>query len=197
MFEELCHGCGGCLMVCPKEALREIHRKIGEVREGTSGRVRVLSGFMDTGEVSGVPIIKALLGKKSSKSDNNVFIDCPPGSSCMVSESIKDADYCVLVAEPTLFGAHNLKMVHELVQLYNKPCGAVLNKCLAEDDPSLDYCRAQGIPILAQIPFDEELGFLNSNGKIAVRESERYLMMFQELLQGIEMEVPDAAIGHP
>ena len=197
VFEELCHGCGGCLMVCPKEALREIHRKIGEVREGTSGRVRVLSGFMDTGEASGVPIIKALLGKKSSKSDNNVFIDCPPGSSCMVSESIKDADYCVLVAEPTLFGAHNLKMVHELVQLYNKPCGAVLNKCLAEDDPSLHYCRAQGIPILAQIPFDEELGFLNSNGKIAVRESERYLMMFQELLQGIEMEVPDAAVGHP
>ena len=197
VFEELCHGCGGCLMVCPKEALREIHRKIGEVREGTSGRVRVLSGFMDTGEASGVPIIKALLGMKSSKSDNNVFIDCPPGSSCMVSESIKDADYCVLVAEPTLFGAHNLKMVYELVQLYNKPCGAVLNKCLAGDDPSLDYCRAQGIPILAQIPFDEELGFLNSNGKIAVRESERYLMMFQELLQGIEMEVPDAAIGHP
>lgn len=197
VFEELCHGCGGCLMVCPKEALREIHRKIGEVREGTSGRVRVLSGFMDTGEASGVPIIKALLGMKSSKSDNNVFIDCPPGSSCMVSESIKDADYCVLVAEPTLFGAHNLKMVYELVQLYNKPCGAVLNKCLAGDDPSLDYCRAQGIPILAQIPFDEELGFLNSNGKIAVRESERYLMMFQELLQGIEMEVPDAAVGHP
>ena len=197
VFEELCHGCGGCLMVCPKEALREIHRKIGEVREGTSGRVRVLSGFMDTGEASGVPIIKALLGMKSSKSDNNVFIDCPPGSSCMVSESIKDADYCVLVAEPTLFGAHNLKMVYELVQLYNKPCGAVLNKCLDGDDPSLDYCRAQGIPILAQIPFDEELGFLNSNGKIAVRESERYLMMFQELLQGIEMEVPDAAVGHP
>ena len=197
VFEELCHGCGGCLMVCPNDALSEIHREIGEVREGTSERVRVLSGFLNTGEASGVPIIKALLGMQFGKSDNNVFIDCPPGSSCMVSESIHDADYCVLVAEPTRFGAHNLKMVHELVRLYGKPCGAVLNKCLAGDDPSRDYCQAQGIPILAQIPFDEELGFLNSNGKIAVRENERYLMMFQELLQEIEMEVSDAAIGHP
>ena len=33
------------------------------------------------------------------------FIDCPPGSACVVMESIKDADYCILVAEPTLFGS--------------------------------------------------------------------------------------------
>lgn len=46
-------------------------------------------------------------------------------------ESIKDADYCVLVAEPTLFGVHNLNMVYELVNLFNKPFGVVLNKCLA------------------------------------------------------------------
>ena len=29
-------------------------------------------------------------------------------------ESIKDADSCILVAEPTLFGVHNLCMVYEL-----------------------------------------------------------------------------------
>lgn len=197
VFEELCHGCGGCLRVCPNQALSEIRRDIGEIQEGTSEDVRVLSGFLNTGEASGVPIIRALLSRKNNGSENNVFIDCPPGSSCMVSESVKDADYCVLVAEPTLFGAHNLKMVHELVKLHEKPCGAVLNKCLPGDDPSLDYCRAEGIPILARIPFDEELGLLNSNASIAVLESERYRLLFRELLLEIETEVPDAAAGHP
>lgn len=28
---------------------------------------------------------------------------------------------CILVAEPTLFGVHNLNMVYELVKLFNKP----------------------------------------------------------------------------
>lgn len=197
VFDELCHGCAGCVMVCPNHALSEVRRNIGEIREGMSGRVRVLSGFLNPGEASGMPIIKALLERKNGGAGEFIFVDCPPGSSCMVSESVKDADYCVLVAEPTLFGAHNLKMVHELVQLHEKPCGAVLNKCLPGDDPSLDYCRAEGIPILAQIPFDEELGLLNSNASIAVLESERYRLLFRELLLEIETEVPDAAAGHP
>lgn len=196
VFEELCHGCGGCLRVCPNQALSEIRRDIGEIQEGTSEDVRVLSGFLNTGEASGVPIIRALLSLKNNGSENNVFIDCPPGSSCMVSESIRDADYCVLVAEPTRFGAHNLKMVHELVQLYKKPCGAVLNKTLPGDDPSRDYCRRHGIPILAAIPFDEKLGLLNSNAEIAAREDKQYRLMFQELLQRIEREALDAAAGH-
>ncbi len=196
VFEELCHGCGGCLRVCPNQALSEIRRDIGKIQEGTSEDVRVLSGFLNTGEASGVPIIRALLSLKNNGGENNVFIDCPPGSSCMVSESIRDADYCVLVAEPTRFGAHNLKMVHELVQLYKKPCGAVLNKTLPGDDPSRDYCRRHGIPILAAIPFDEKLGLLNSNAEIAAREDKQYRLMFQELLQRIEREALDAAAGH-
>jgi len=195
LFEELCHGCGGCLMVCPNMALSETRRSIGEVKEGASEGVRVLSGFLNPGEASGIPIIKTLLNLKNAGSGEYVFIDCPPGSSCMVSESIRDADYCVLVAEPTRFGAHNLKMVHELVQLYEKPCGAVLNKCLPGVDPSRDYCHRHSIPILAKIPFDEQLGLLNSNAEIAVREGEWYLDMFRKLLQRIEMEIPDAAAG--
>ncbi len=195
VFDELCHGCGGCLMVCTNMALSETRRSIGEVKEGTSQEVRVLSGFLNPGEASGVPIIKTLLSLDNGSDENWVFIDCPPGSSCMVSESIRDADYCVLVAEPTRFGAHNLKMVHELVQLYNKPCGAVLNKCLPGDDPSRDYCRRHGIPVLASIPFDDRIGFLNSNGEIAVRKEECYQKIFEEILQKIEMETPDAATG--
>ena len=196
VFDELCHACGGCVMVCPNHALSEVHRNIGEIRDGMSGRVRVLSGFLNPGEASGVPIIKALLEMKNSGVGEYIFIDCPPGSSCMVTESIRDADYCVLVAEPTRFGAHNLNMVHELLRLYNKPCGAALNKCQPGEDPSRDYCLHHGVPILARIPFDERLGLLNSNAQIAVREDKGYREMFQALLLRIDKEACDAAVGH-
>jgi hypothetical protein len=90
---------------------------------------------MNPGESSGVPIIKELLSHIAD-SKGYVFLDCPPGSSCAVMESIKDVDYCVLVAEPTIFGLHNLKMVHELVNIFHKPFGIVLNKCTDDENPS-------------------------------------------------------------
>lgn len=117
------------------------------------------------------------------------FIDCPPGSACIVTESIKDADYCILVAEPTLFGVHNLNMVYELVKLFNKPFGVVLNKCLDGENPSEKFCLEKNIQILGRIPFDNELGSLNSNAEIAVRKSERYRMIFSSLLEAVKKEV--------
>lgn len=196
VFDELCHGCGGCMMVCPKGALTETKRKIGEIQHGMSQGISVHSGFLDPGEASGVPIIKALLEQAKDIEESTLIIDCPPGSSCLVSESIRDADYCLLVAEPTRFGAHNLEMVHALVRLYGKPCGVVLNKCLPGRDPSEEYCLRHGIPILARIPFDEKLGLLNANGKIAVREDAQYQTIFVRLLEEIDRETAHAAVGH-
>ena len=104
-------------------------------------------------------------------------------------ESIKDADYCILVAEPTLFGVHNLNMVYELVRLFDKPFGVVLNKCMDGDNPAEKYCEEKDIKILGEIPFDNELGRLNSNARIATRESEKYSMIFSAMLQTVMEEV--------
>lgn len=104
-------------------------------------------------------------------------------------ESIKDADFCVLVAEPTAFGAHNLEMVYELVSLFGKPFGVVLNKCLDGENPSEEFCKEKGIKILGRVPFEKELGELNSNAKIAARESERYNKLFKNILETVKGEV--------
>ena len=104
-------------------------------------------------------------------------------------ESIKDADYCILVAEPTLFGVYNLNMVYELVTLFNKPVGVVLNKCLEGENPAEKFCLEKGINVLTRIPFDKELGLLNSNAEIAVRKSEKYRTIFTSLLDTVKKEV--------
>ena len=104
-------------------------------------------------------------------------------------ESIKDADYCILVAEPTLFGVHNLNMVYNLIKLFDKPFGVVLNKCLDGENPAEEFCRERNIKILGKIPFDNEMGTINSNALIATRENDKYRDMFSSLLKIVTEEV--------
>ena len=184
IFEEICHSCGGCVLFCPEKALQEKDKTIGTVQEGFSGDVKVMTGFLEPGEASGVPIIKRLL-RDLPKEQGHTFIDCPPGSACIVMESVKEADYCILVAEPTLFGAHNLEMVHQLVKLFRKPHGAVLNKSLPGKNPSEEYCLQKDIKILGRIPFDHHLGTINSNALMAVKESPKYRDLFGPLLDTV------------
>jgi MinD superfamily P-loop ATPase len=186
IFEEVCHSCGGCRLFCPLQAISESDKVIGEIRRGVSENVQVISGILNIGEASGIPVVKRLLHDIPV---GTTFIDCPPGSACIVMESIKDADYCIFVAEPTLFGVHNLNMVYELVKIFGKPHGVVLNKCLAGENPSEEFCRQKGIRILGKIPFDPELGTINSDALIAAREHEGWRHIFKDLLQTITGEV--------
>jgi MinD superfamily P-loop ATPase len=195
VFEEICHSCGGCILFCPQGALSERKKVIGEVRQGKSQNATVITGILNPGEASGIPVIKTIINK-AADDHQIVLIDCPPGSSCAVMESIKDADYCLLVAEPTTFGVHNLSMVYELVKLFRKPTGAVLNKCLEQTNPAEKFCSEAGIKILARVPFDQDLGLLNSNALIAVREDSRYVELFSGLLNLITQEVQHEAASN-
>jgi MinD superfamily P-loop ATPase len=202
VFDDVCHSCGGCMLFCPTKAISEHDKKIGEVQKGISEDVTVVTGVLNTGEASGVPIIKKLLSydveDNGNATDNELtFIDCPPGSACVVMESIKDADYCVLVAEPTIFGVHNLEMVYELVNIFNKPHGVVLNKCMDGENPAEKFCLDNNIKILGKIPFENELGTLNSNALISVRQNKKYKDMFSNILQKVTKEVQNETIVNP
>ncbi len=197
LFKDICHSCGGCVLFCPQKAIKEEEKRVGVIQSGTSGQVLVHTGCLNTGEASGIPIIKELLKKSASETELPGFIDCPPGRACSVMESIKDADYCVLVAEPTVFGVHNLKMVCDLVEVFHKPHGVVLNKCLEEENPAEVFCKEHHVTILGRIPFDSKLGSLSSNARIAVRENGHYRELFTELLHTIIEEASHEAVAHP
>lgn len=164
LTQTICHSCGGCAYLCPAKAITESPRAIGAIERGLSGGIDVRTGILNPGEVSGVPIIRELLAGVGADAPLTLM-DCPPGAACAVMECVREADLCVLVAEPTRYGVHNLRMVDELCEGFHKPRVAVLNKCMeGVGNPSEAYCRERGIPVVAQIPFHEELGRLNSVG---------------------------------
>lgn len=189
VFDEICHSCGGCTIICPQKALGEREKVIGKIERGISNNVTIYTGLLNIGEASGIPIIKELLNKSNREIEKTTIIDCPPGSACIVMESIRDADYCILVAEPTVFGVHNLKMVYELVKLFKKPFGIVLNKYINEENPAQIFAIEENIKILASIPFDSEIGEINSKGEILVNKSEKYNKVFSSLLEKVKEEV--------
>lgn len=185
IFNEVCHSCGGCVLLCDEKALVEKDKVVGKIETGAFENVVVSTGILNIGEASGVPIIRQLLEEYKLETDIATFIDCPPGSACTVMESIKDADYCLLVAEPTIFGLHNLNMVYELVLLFKKPFGIIINKFIDENNSIEEFCKKRNIDVLERISYNEELGTINSNAKIAVLESDRYNMLFSSLLNKI------------
>ena len=182
LFRGVCHSCGGCKIVCPNYAIVEKDYPIGVIHTGKHRSVTVRSGMMNMGEESGVPIIRELL--KNLPCKDNV-IDCPPGSACTVMESIKDADYCVIVAEPSVFGVHNFQMVYELVKILKKPFGVVINKADGQVNPMQELCEKLKLPVLEQIPFDREIAAQNAAGNIAYETNERAKEIFDRLYSKI------------
>lgn len=191
LFPDICHGCGGCMIVCTEHAISETQHMVGMIETGYWNQLQVITGILNTGEASGIPVIREAL-KTGFEQDPKelVVIDCPPGSSCAVMESVAQADYCIGVVEPTAFGLHNFQMIQELLTLLHKPFGIVINK--AEEDylPLESFCNDHEIPILAKIPYEEHLGALTASGKIAVHHDKKTALLFSKLLNTIEQEIP-------
>ncbi len=181
LFPEICHNCGLCQMVCPAEAVSESEKPIGMLEIGRHGKVEVVTGVLDPGEVSGVPVIRQAL----KKSGELTILDCPPGSACSVMESIMDADICILVVEPTAFGFHNFQMVYELARLLKKTCGVVINKEMETYEPLETFCIENRLPVLARIPYDPNLAEQIAADQIAVEYFPEEAVQFKELLERI------------
>ena len=164
VFPEVCHPCGGCALVCPEDAVTSEEKEVGAVQIGKAGNVDFVAGKMNIGEASGVPIIKNILD--NIPENPWIIVDCPPGSGCMAMESISQVDYCILVAEPTEFGRHNLEMVYNLVKIFDKPMGVVLNKCTEDENPSEKFCLENNIDIIGKLPFSRETGKETAEGNI-------------------------------
>lgn len=182
VFPGICHACGGCQMVCPAGAITEKSRPVGHVEQGRHGDMHVITGVLNPGEASGVPVIQAARKTAAALHAALELLDCPPGSACTVMESISTADFCLLVAEPTAFGFHNFKMVHELASLLGKPCGVVINKQEMACMPLEQFCKSHALPILARIPYNAEIARLTADGKIAAKHDRQTAALFHDLL---------------
>jgi MinD superfamily P-loop ATPase len=169
-FPEMCHGCGGCLAVCPEKALSPGSRELGEVSWGTAaGRIGFFMGRLRVGEAMSPPLMRAVIAKIAKSphaTAGDVIIDAPPGTSCPAIAAVLPSDLILLVTEPTPFGFHDFRLAHEAFRPLQKPMAAVINRAGLGERSIYDYCRSADIPILAEIPFDRRIAEAYSHGHI-------------------------------
>lgn len=183
-FPSLCHGCGGCAVLCPEKAIQESQRSLGVI-EKAKGRSspEFYRGLLNIGETMTSAVIKTL--KNHIDTRKTVILDAPPGTACPVIASIGDVDYCVLVTESTPFGFHDLRLAIDVVRSLKVPFGVIINRWGLGDSRVEEYCKAEGIPILLKIPNDLKIAELYSRGIPFVREmpewNEKFLCMFEAI----------------
>ena len=187
VFPELCHSCGGCRLVCPKDAVNWHDRVVGKIEHGQAKGIDFFHGLLNVGEIQAIPVIKAL--KRKVDKSKKVIIDVPPGTSCPVIESIGGSDYCILVTEPTPFGLHDLKLAVEVVRHLNIPFGVIINRDGIGDKKVESYCQKENIPVLLKIPERKKIAHLYSNGIALANESYEWREMFGLVFNRIKEEV--------
>lgn len=166
IFDELCHSCGSCILNCPNKALITKPREIGSIEKTESDKIDIFQGRLRIGEYMASPLIKAV--KKSLNYNQYKFVitDSPPGTSCSMISAINDADYVILVCEPTAFGFNDLKLAISVVKKLNKPFGILINKSSDNDKLIKDYATKNNFNILFKIPESIEFARAYSTGSL-------------------------------
>ncbi len=162
----LCHSCGACVVACEDGAISEKPAEIGTIRNYTIGQKGVLTeGRLKIGSAMQTMLIKKTKQHALMEVDVVIF-DAPPGTSCPVVETVADADYVILVTEPTPFGLYDLKLTVEMLREIGKPFGVIINKSGIGDHKVRDFLSDQRIELLGELPFSREYASKYATGDI-------------------------------
>jgi len=184
VFAELCHSCGGCMLVCPEGAITETGRELGMLNFGNRDDIGFINGRLRVGEAMSPPLIKQV--RAAAGPERITIIDAPPGTSCPVIAAMNGTDFVLLVTEPTPFGLHDLKLAVEAVKMLGISAGLVVNRADIGDDQVFAYAEREELPILLTIPFDRRIAEAYSRGTMIVEELLEWQQRFIELFHKIE-----------
>lgn len=172
VFPELCHGCYACSELCPTSSLPMHPKKMGELRHFENSKLSFIESRLDIGQEQATQLISQTNKYIDKHFPGEVvkIYDAPPGTSCPVMEATKDADYVILVTEPTPFGLHDLKLAVETMKKLGKNFGVVVNRHGIGNDDVMFYCKQENVPVLARIPNDRRIAELYSRGELIYQE---------------------------
>lgn len=167
--KDLCHSCGACIVACNDGAITETEEPIGAVHVFREEHgARIVEGRLKIGSTMQTMLIRKLKKQLAQGIMFRIF-DAPPGTSCPVVETIADTDYVVLVAEPTPFGLHDLKLMVNLLNKIEKPFGVIINKAGTGDDQLQHFLEEQGITLLGEIPFSRKIAEAYAGGQLLTK----------------------------
>ena len=190
VFPQLCHGCGSCTWNCPEGAIQEVEHPVGRLEGGnTTEGIQCSQGTLIISEPMSTPIIRQLKKWQKVGEDVVVIRDAPPGASCAVVETLRGADFALLVTEPTPFGLHDLKQILGILQDLDIPAGVVINRDGIGNDMVDEYLAQSNIPVLMRIPYARKLAEGIATGKTLLALMPQYRSDFEGLNSAITARI--------
>ncbi len=192
-FSELCHGCGGCSYFCPEGAITEVLWEIGVKETGEGAGIGLVQGRIHPGEPLSPPLIAEVLAeaKQASFQERYILVDAPPGTSCPALTAVRESNFCLLVAEPTPFGLHDLRLTVAMLKMLDIPHALVINRVDLGDTGVEEYCQQENIPLVGKIPWDRELVQFYARGEPAVQFSEKWKAFYGDLWNNLRREIEE------
>ncbi len=165
VHDAMCHGCGGCWTICPEGAISQGQRELGQVSWGTTRDapgLELVMGRLRVGEAMSPSLMRRVMDRVQG--NGPIIIDAPPGTSCPLMTVAGFCDGILLVSEPTPFGLYDLRLALAALRPLGKPLAVLVNRAGLGDEGLFDFCQEEGLPILAEIPFDREVAQAYSQG---------------------------------
>jgi MinD superfamily P-loop ATPase len=180
LFQNMCHICGACTLICPANAIVEKDRIIGQLNHGRTGSMHVWYGLLKTAEGGMSPRLIKRVKENAAQGIN--ILDSAPGTSCPVVETVKDANLCVLVTDPTPFGVHDLRLSVEMCRELGQEPVVIVNRAEYMNNDLKAYCQQSDLEIVGEIPDDRKIAECYSVGNLAVDQLPSYRHLFRTLI---------------
>ncbi|MFX0096485.1 MAG: ATP-binding protein [Candidatus Hodarchaeota archaeon] len=178
IHDMFCEGCGACTIVCPTDAIslhqvesgviRTIHSKYG---------FPLVVGQLNIGKTaSGKIVVETRKRVRELGEEINadfIVVDGPPGVGCPAIATISNADYVILVTEPTPAAKHDLERIFTTVSHFGHPSGLILNNAdLYEPVRTelLEFVETFNIDLLGEIPVDNSIPISIANAVPVVED---------------------------
>lgn len=155
-----CEGCAVCALVCPNNAITLKDRisgnaYISEIEAGFMSHALLNPGEGNSGKL--VTLVRQN-AKSLAERENLEFIliDGPPGIACPTIATISGIDACLIVAEPTFSGFHDLKRILKLLKNFNIISFVCINMFDINRDNAkkiTDFCHEKQIRVVGKLPF--------------------------------------------
>lgn len=159
-----CDGCAACVYACPQGAIRMVSQQVGYWFQSTTPYGTLFHAELFPGKENSGKLVTLIKQQARLMAEGThvplVIIDGPPGIGCPVISACAGADLGLIVTEPSLAGLHDLKRVLGTLQHFHVPTFICINKADIYDEGAKqirEFASEQGIQILGEIPFDEQI----------------------------------------
>ncbi|MGW8314959.1 MAG: P-loop NTPase [Bacteroidales bacterium] len=159
-----CEGCRLCERICPSGAIHSArsthnHWFVSETRHGTFVHAHMGPGEENSGKL--VTRVRQRAKEEAIRERADYLLtDGPPGTGCPAIAALTGTQLALLVMEPTQSSLHDAERIIDLIEQFNLPAAAVINKADLHKGITKkmeQFLKARSIPVLGKIPYDQTI----------------------------------------